>query len=504
MKINGRKLVLSFATVLAVAMVQSCQEKADVKPSSVQSGNQSASSVLEDIKNLGFDANSIQDKGSYYLAEGDIYFSKNQMAASLSVKPKQKKKLTQRPAITVALDNAVTANNAWKSGIDQAIANWNADQNHHFSFEIVTSEQADIHIQDDKGELTEDLEIASEFAAKGVVGSTIRVNLDYSAQVADQVYTKALEGLSHSVGLRHADLLNKDVLKTQASAKIQFTPTDYMYIINGDYIFAANKTSSGQNYVISSSWAGSSQITSAGGVLYIIQFDVLYAATTTGGWWGLTAGWSGTQTLTNAFYDSHSLYAMQDDWLWGINVADGSWWTISDNGETSSPWKGTKYMCASTYLGKNGLTVIDRPLSLPLGLSSLINSFVCTNQSDLSFGTRKTFASGYLRGMQGGLATDVLFTDQCYFINKGFGIPDGMISFSQGSISYHPWTSIPVIDWTKTQAVVSDKFYSGQFSPYIYLLIDGGLYRNQVGFTTIQTISWPHVWPSSAIMTALL
>jgi len=505
-KTQLRKLTLSFAVILGITVMQSCVEKHAVEPQSVQSANGSTPSVLEEIRNLGFDTNVIQDKGGYYLAEGDIYFSKNRITArKLPVKSKSKAKPQpgqRQLIITIGLDQQVASNMAWKNGVDQAIENWNANQDHHFRFEIVTrAEDADIYMQDDKGELPDDIEIASEFAAHGYVGSTIRINLDYSASIPDQLKTKALEGLSHSVGLSHADLLVKDTSKTQASAKTQFAPLDFVYIINGDYIYAARKVpNTGQNYVVSSSWAGSTRITSTGGVLYIIQFDGLYVATTDGGWWLLSAGWSGTEALTNAYYDAHSLYAMQDNWLYGISADNGTWWAVSNNGYTSTPWSQAKFICATTqsvddiHSAKNGLTIIDRTGTSP------VNCFVCTEQGDPAFGTRYAYITKGvdLRGIKA-IATNFYETNFSYCLNNnGSGIPNGIFEVVQGGVTWLlPPNPLPAIDWSKTQALTSDS--------HLYFLVDGGLYSNYYNFgeNKIVTLSWPHVWLPTAILTTM-
>jgi hypothetical protein len=517
MRIQLSKLALTLALLLGLALLQSCQEKNEVTPRSAKSMNGSAS-VLEEIKNLGFDATSIEDKGSYYLAEGDIYFAKNKTAArTLPVRGKVKTKIPrgQRPAITVGIDQAVAANANWKNGLDYAITTWNANLDHHFTFKMVKrSEEADIFLQDDKGELSEDVEVASEFAAQGRVGSTIHVNVDYAASSADLVKTKVLEGLSHSVGLRHADFLKtNNISKTQASARTQAkTASDYVYLIQGDNLYGV-RPDPYDGFLVSTSWAGATRMASTRSTLYVIQFDVLYAALPDGSWWGLTSGWSGTQTLVSVPFDSYSLYAMQGDWLFGVNANDGWWWGITDNGGTSTPWSGTKFMCASADYDSDfpnridGVTILDRSNTATPAVS-----FVATDPANPNFGIRKVrhndpklktvqaFAPKLTsNGIIGRAWVDLDFS--AYEINSDpddihggyyFGLSDNF--GSPGSIDLGNVLSDQVIDYTKVQSFVNDK------RNICYLITDGGFYT-YTGGGKLNTVFPPRYLLRTTIMT---
>jgi hypothetical protein len=518
MRIKLQKLALSFAVVLVMSIVQSCQEKNDVTPHIAKSMNASAS-VLEEIKKLGFDAATIQDKGNYYLAEGDIYFAKNKTATrTRPVKGKTKMKIErgQRPSITVGIDKAVAANTTWKNGVDHAITTWNADKNHHFTFNMVErSELADIFIQGDNGELSEDVEVASEFAAHGYVGSTIRVNLDYTASTADQIKTKSFEALSHSVGLRHADFSQKNKLfKTQPAARAEVLPaSEYVYLIQGDELYAV-RPDPYHDYLVSTSWAGATRIASTRATLYVIQFDVLYAALPDGSWWGLTSGWSGTQSLISVPFDSYSLYAMQGDWLFGVNASDGWWWGVTDNGGTSTPWSDTKFMCAGADYAnypnrEDGLIIHDRSnTAIPE------ESFVATDPANPNYGTRrvkrnypqlKTIQALAPKVYKGVVGNSWIGEPSMYKIDSNpntvyyFGLSDN--AGSPGSIDLGNVKSDQVIDYSKVQSFVTDR------RNICYLITDGGFYtytgarRPNSQFSWLNTVFTPHSLLPTTIMT---
>lgn len=519
MKKMYKKQLLSLVALCTMAIVQSCQDKGDVKPASLPVSDQSVS-LLDEIKALGFDASSIQDKGSYYLAEGDIYFSKSKISRRiLSVREKPKVKIPrgQRPSITIAIDGSVRTNTAWRDGIDHAITTWNANSDHHFSFEIINNtEKADIFFQDDNGELSEDVEIASEFAAHGYVGATVHLNLDYAHSSAEQVKTKALEGLSHSVGLRHADLNQKQVLKTETAARTQSTPRDYLYLISGDFLWAEGKDGSGAS-LASTGWAGSTCITSTYDMLYVIQFDVLYAARPDGSWWGLSEGWSGTQAMTGLSAEN-AVYAIQGDDLWGINPADGSWWSIpaSYNGDYL---RNVNSMCEAAdkklYImeGSRGINGIY-PNTVSVSVDPTSPSYkriVYDDQS--SIGVWQNIAPYF---KYGSTYHEYFYIDSDVSHPENFGLnatltPQSCPGPGACLERIHPISSNQGIDYTKTQGMVGDN--AGTYK-HLYLLIDGGIYSftyNSIDYDKpgamddhLTTIRYPHVWSPTAIMTNLV
>src|SRR5688572_7628446 len=74
MKILLKKIAFVFLLLFSLLVVESCQEQDTVKTAPA---DQADVSVVQQITELGFDANEIKDMGTHYLVDGDIYFSKN-------------------------------------------------------------------------------------------------------------------------------------------------------------------------------------------------------------------------------------------------------------------------------------------------------------------------------------------------------------------------------------------------------------------------------------------
>lgn len=293
-------LLLLFNLLIA----ESCQEEDVINP---VTDDQAEISVIQRITNLGFAADDIKDMGTHYLVDGDIYFSKNQSGNETAI---------QQPEImdgkytvfTVRTENMVSGNDKWKNAVDLAIAKWNADEKQHARFILTTSANAHITIRSDNGELGEAVEIASEFAEGGRIGSTIRINLKNTGGLSpEEAAKKMFKALLRITGFHQPK--NASARKpSEAGVSMQGARTQavssYVYIIWYDHLFRASKTN-GSWSTLSDSWQGSSHmVLGTDGYLYVLQHGTLYWADPNNGVWGaMSSGWQGAQDMVWCKHD---------------------------------------------------------------------------------------------------------------------------------------------------------------------------------------------------------
>lgn len=142
--------------LLCLLIVESCQGQDIINPAPA---DQTEPSVVQQITNLGFDANEIEDMGTHYLVDGDIYFSKNNADQE---KPggEPVRFEGKYPVFTIRMDNMISGDDNWKAAADYAIAEWNSDKKQHMRFALITSTDAHLTIRDDNGELSGEVPIA--------------------------------------------------------------------------------------------------------------------------------------------------------------------------------------------------------------------------------------------------------------------------------------------------------------------------------------------------------
>jgi hypothetical protein len=315
--------VFLVVAVMFACVFQGCNNQETLVPQ--QTNETTASDVLDKIKSLGFADNQIKEMPDYYLADGDLYFSKKTIKATSPVKKSGCQISGKYSTFTIRLDESLSGNEDWHTGVNQAIAEWNAKEHTHLRFAFTNSSDANINIIKDS-DLPKDLAIASEFPKDSQVGSNIRINVDATIAVGDvkQAFTHALE---HCVGFLHStSLKNKDVKITSHTFKNARGPRYIweLYAIQGDILYRIDALT-GAYYPVDGGWAGTEVMGQFDGLLYMVQFGTLWAVDpSTGAWTGLTDGWEGSQYITS-IYEVGKLYIMQDSRIWPVDPETGLW-----------------------------------------------------------------------------------------------------------------------------------------------------------------------------------
>jgi hypothetical protein len=331
---NYRRVFVDTLLILACVFFQSCTNHEHVEPQPNSQANVN-DDVLQKIKSLGFTANQIKETPTYYLADGDLYFSKKiPSTATTPLKKSGRRVLEKFATLTIHLDESLAGvlDEHWRTGIDQTIAEWNAKEDVHFHFAFTNSTTANINIVKDI-DLPKNLAIASEFPRDGRTGSTIRINVATTKVLEDpkQAFAHALE---HCVGFLHStSLKNKNVKITGGAISSARGPRFNLelYAVQGDILWRIDGMT-GEYYPVKSGWAGTEVMgqMDGTGMLYMVQFGTLYAVNpSAGSRTALTDGWEGSQYITNLpasdIFPTGKLYIMQDSWIWPVDQNTGLW-----------------------------------------------------------------------------------------------------------------------------------------------------------------------------------
>ncbi|WP_025665337.1 zinc metalloprotease [Aquimarina megaterium] len=204
--------------------------------------------VLKTLKSWGFSDDLIEDKGTYYLVDGDMVFYKNK---KYHAPKKSSTKQREHP-------NAVTINNInvfinpgmnvdWRNASINAIGRWNATSSGLFLNITATAANAHIQIMYDSQDPSMNL-AANVFGrgtfptTNGLPGVRIWVNPDFNACsgaiTQNMRISNVQHELGHNLGIMHTN-------QTSASL-IPGTPsTDAQSVMNGGKACSINNFSAG-------------------------------------------------------------------------------------------------------------------------------------------------------------------------------------------------------------------------------------------------------------------
>lgn len=324
---NNFKVFIHTLLIFACVSFQRCTDQESIAPRVKEEVELTEVDVLRNIKSLGFADSQIKEMPGYYLADGDLYFPKKMSGSAASPVKKAKHRIAGKYGnVTIRLDKSLAneIDDRWRAGIEQAVAEWNADEDVHFHFAFTNSASANIAIIKDT-ELPEDLPIASEFPRNGRPGATIRINVAATKVVKDPkpAFAHALE---HCVGILHStSAKNKGVEMNSHAPKTARGPRFdiELYIIQYDILHRVNGET-GEYYTLKKGWSETEVMGELDGTLYMVQFGTLYAVNpSTGNHTTLTEGWEGSQFMTSIA--GGKLYIMQNSEIYPVDPTSGDW-----------------------------------------------------------------------------------------------------------------------------------------------------------------------------------
>jgi hypothetical protein len=498
MNFKARTLtVSSFALLLTLVSLISCETQEPVVTSSTELEQ---TDKLQEILDIGFDRRDIQDKGDYYLVEGDIYFSKND-----SEKPRADGRKDQastnnlvsyaeRPNITVRIDGSIPSSGVddWRNEIQQSIDHWNGIADFGINLIYSTSGTADITVLSDNGVLEDPVLAAAEFPSGGLAGYRIRINLDFNGNTtmssSQKVHTIVHE-FGHCIGFRHTNWASEGTGSVGANP-IPGTPSSdgasvmnggtpfnswagfstfdvigaqnlyprpRLYIVQGASLYGVNVSNGEWASIGTSTWINSRVMTNANGLLYIVQDPGLYQASTKSASWSQvgTGNWTGTNLMTNQ--DGY-LYMVQTFGLYRMTPGTASYTRVG-----TGDWTGSTAMTAdsqSLYIVQSyGLYKVN----------STTGTWVRLGTGDWTGTNILTSHNGYLYAVQGA----------------------GLYRIDPNTGSY---ASVNVDDWTGSNLISA---YDG----YLYIVQPPALYRVNASNGTYVTLS-ANSWGGSTAMTA--
>jgi hypothetical protein len=186
-----------------------------------------ANDMLTYIQSLGYRSSEIEDKGDYYLVDGDISFPKN---AKIENNPESHLhpnadaletrqfgcqnyiSFTNQPNITVRIDPSMTPHTAI---IQQAVAEWNNIPNCRVKFSFTNSTTQNILIRDGRNSMESNVCGQAPSPFNGNVNGTLLINRSISVVEFNPSRLQAilLHELGHILGLRHTDWMPSGELK---------------------------------------------------------------------------------------------------------------------------------------------------------------------------------------------------------------------------------------------------------------------------------------------------
>jgi len=195
------------AILLLSVFIISCSKKNEVIPEQ-QTETAQHNKVLAYIKNLGFSAPQIVEKGDNYVVDGDIVFSK-----TMEIPADNGKSITEQyyngyivtnsSNIRVKIDPSITS---MTSEINGAINQWNTVPNSNLRFVITTGSVYDILIKVDNTIGSSTCGQAYLSTSNGLAGNTVWINqaLIQNNSAAQRQRTIAHE-FGHTISFRHTN-----------------------------------------------------------------------------------------------------------------------------------------------------------------------------------------------------------------------------------------------------------------------------------------------------------
>jgi hypothetical protein len=325
-----------------VIIFYSCESKIDNGINN--SFEQKDDPLVAKLISMGFRADMIEDKGDYYLVEGDISISKKELSLQKPTQAMTQYLVSDSKIINVIVkaDNSIPSSGVdnWRYEIQQAINDWNSINGSKITMSYNESaSNPDITIMSDNGSLNDNVIAASEFpSSSGNPGWRIRINLDFLSNMTVSLSTKQyniVHELGHCIGFRHTNWVSRG---EENAVTVPGTPGDDPNSVmnGGTALYSWNGFS---NYDISAAIAlytdGYWQNITPGGRLYQIAVgsgnDV----------WGLNAQgriykWNGSNNWINITPAGALLNISvgSDGTVWGINTSyqpvqwNGSNWLV--------------------------------------------------------------------------------------------------------------------------------------------------------------------------------
>lgn len=203
----GRKtLITSLLAGFALVFSACKKESVEVAPSITAAQNP----TMQQLLSMGFAAQHIEDKGDYYLVEGDIRFNKQTPAPTTPVGPGVIAK-SQDQASTYALIDPSRQNikigidpsfpSQWQSDVQLAASDWNNIGGNTLSFVVVAPSNADIVFS--VANLQNGALGQAEFPTNGAPGYRVRIDPSVPDNLRHLVFTHEL---GHCFGFRHTNL----------------------------------------------------------------------------------------------------------------------------------------------------------------------------------------------------------------------------------------------------------------------------------------------------------
>jgi hypothetical protein len=234
--LSWRPRTLATTTLLGLALCfASCQkDDSDLEPTKTDS---SANATLQQLLKMGFKREHIEDKGDFYLVEGDIRFDKQTLSAPPTTRPGtvvgQQDQASVNSLIdfsrqpSIAIRVAPSAND-WRGTIEQAVRDWNGIEGSRINLYISDGAAADITIEA-TDYIIEDREaygIAS-WPVSGNPGNTIRVIRDSENKLLPSFRRLVVvHELGHCLGFHHTNLVNGEGAGPEGWNVIPGTPRE--------------------------------------------------------------------------------------------------------------------------------------------------------------------------------------------------------------------------------------------------------------------------------------
>ena len=206
---------------------------------------------LEIIKYLELDTSSAIDMGDYFLVEGDIMLSKEQLFQERNISTRQVRdqntvSFAYRYNMKVRIDSSIPT--AWHATIQQALNAWNSGGSVYLK--IVTTSNQDILIK--KGNIEYAYAAASPPSSNGAPGSEIVISDLFYSLSANKQQLVIVHELGHTLGFRHTNW-SADPNKNGTYIAIAGTPNsgtnpDPNSVMNWDIAFNSQSWSGFSSY----------------------------------------------------------------------------------------------------------------------------------------------------------------------------------------------------------------------------------------------------------------